>query len=79
MSLDRHGHRISPTTPASADRDRLIDTMISASTDVERQIKRLSTWELDFLESVADQWQRKRALSPKQVEILERLYTEKIS
>lgn len=37
----------------------------------------LTAWEMEFLESVQAQWDRTRRLSPKQLEILERIYAEK--
>ncbi len=40
--------------------------------------KRLGKWEVDFLTSVADQLSNTGSLSEKQVEILERIYTEKV-
>lgn len=37
----------------------------------------LTDWEESFVESIKDQWDRKHFLSPKQREILERIYDEK--
>ena len=37
----------------------------------------LTDWEESFVESVADQWERRRWLSDRQLEILERIYAEK--
>ncbi len=39
--------------------------------------KPLTAWELSFVESLSEQLERARPLSERQVEILERLYTEK--
>lgn len=39
--------------------------------------KELSKWEMDFIESVTDQWERYHRLSDRQIEILERIYAEK--
>lgn len=37
----------------------------------------LSKWELDFMESITDQFSRKNWISDKQEEILERIYADK--
>lgn len=37
----------------------------------------LSKWELDFMESITDQFERRQSVSDKQEEILERIYTDK--
>lgn len=37
----------------------------------------LSKWEQDFMESIQDQFERKKWISDKQEEILERIYSEK--
>ena len=39
--------------------------------------KRLTPWEQDFLESISDQLTNRGWLSGRQIEILERIYTEK--
>lgn len=39
--------------------------------------KPLTEWELGFMESITDQWERTGSLSERQIEILERIYTEK--
>lgn len=39
----------------------------------------LSEWERDFMISLTDQWVRRRDISNKQEEILERIYTERVS
>lgn len=39
--------------------------------------KPLTPWELQFIESISDQWDRTRHLSDKQLDILERIYAEK--
>ena len=38
---------------------------------------RLSKWEADFIESIAEQYEERGTLSDKQTEILERIYSEK--
>lgn len=38
---------------------------------------KLSKWELDFVESLSEQLERRGTLSERQQEILERIYTEK--
>ena len=56
------------------------------STVIEKWIKmineegiNLSDWELGFMESITDQFDRSRYLSERQIEVLERIYTEKVS
>lgn len=44
---------------------------------LERPSKELNTWELGFLASIKDQFDRTAFLSDKQFEILERIYAEK--
>lgn len=39
----------------------------------------LTKWEQSFMESITDQFERKRFLTDKQEEILERIYSEKTS
>lgn len=39
----------------------------------------LSDWEKQFMESVTDQFGRRGTISDKQEEIVERIYTEKVS
>lgn len=39
----------------------------------------LTDWENQFIESITDQYNRKGSLSDKQIDILERIYTEKVS
>ncbi len=41
--------------------------------------RNLSKWELDFTESVDDQFRRRGSISERQEEILERIYAEKTS
>ena len=42
--------------------------------DIEANPGRLTTWEIDFFESVRDQYKNKGSLSEKQLEVLERIY-----
>jgi hypothetical protein len=44
---------------------------------LERPAKQLTSWELDFLESITEQFERSGSLSDKQFEVLERIYAEK--
>lgn len=37
----------------------------------------LTDWELNFMESITDQFERTNSLSERQIEILERIYVEK--
>ncbi len=46
---------------------------------INEEGKGLSKWELDFMESITDQFERKQWISDKQEEILERIYAEKTS
>ena len=39
----------------------------------------LSSWEADFMISITDQFDRRGSISDKQEEIVERIYTEKVS
>jgi hypothetical protein len=45
--------------------------------ELETPSKVLSSWENQFVESVTDQFATRNSLSDKQMEILERIYTEK--
>ncbi len=44
---------------------------------LNESVKRLTKWEEEFLESISDQIARTGSLSERQIEILERIYTEK--
>jgi hypothetical protein len=44
---------------------------------LEIQVKNLSKWEEDFIDSIKEQWQDRRSLSERQEEILERIYSER--
>lgn len=45
--------------------------------ELESPAKRLTSWELGFVESLADQFERRRSLSDRQFEILERIYADR--
>lgn len=45
--------------------------------ELEHPAKTLTAWELSFLESIKDQFDRSGHLSVKQFEVLERIYAEK--
>jgi hypothetical protein len=45
---------------------------------VNSEGRNLTEWEQSFMESVTDQMDRQRHLSERQIEILERIYTEKV-
>lgn len=62
-------------TLAPGDRSKQIEYMLDS---VENEGRGLSPWEKSFTESVRDQFDRRGDLSEKQVEILERIYTEKV-
>ena len=46
---------------------RMVEVLMNPSVE-------LTSWESDFISSIADQFERKHTLSNKQCEILERLY-----
>jgi hypothetical protein len=46
-------------------------------TALESPRKELSKWEEDFLDSVRDYFERRRVLTERQADMLERIYTEK--
>jgi hypothetical protein len=45
--------------------------------ELERPAKALTDWELNFLASITDQFNRRGSLSQKQFDILEKIYAEK--
>lgn len=45
--------------------------------DVNEEGQGLSAWELGFMESITEQFERSGRLSEKQIETLERIYAEK--
>jgi len=53
------------------------DTIAHFLHELETPAKELTVWEVDFVASVADQFERRGTLSDKQFEILEKLYSEK--
>jgi len=55
------------------ERDRLQGIL-----DECREYGDLTNWEYDFVESVCDQFESGRNLSGRQVEILEKIYEEKV-
>jgi hypothetical protein len=46
---------------------------------IQTEAHGLSKWEEDFIDSVAEQLVKRRSLSDRQFEILERIYAEKTS
>jgi hypothetical protein len=46
-------------------------------TTVNEEGRNLTKWELDFMDSISEQFATKQWLSDKQEEILERIYSEK--
>lgn len=46
--------------------------------EVQNKGVNLTKWESDFIESVDEQFKTRGTLSDKQVEILERIYTERV-
>jgi hypothetical protein len=68
------GHRGGKT---AVQRDALTDWMLGALSNDAQITKRLTAWEVDFVESVTAQWARSRTLSEKQFETLERIYADK--
>lgn len=57
-----------------ADRAEVIMHMLQT---LEMPTRRLTAWELQFLESVSDQFTRRGSLSERQFGTLERIYAEK--
>lgn len=56
------------------DRDTLIEHMFQL---LESPSRELTKWEENFLESVQEQWARRKTLTDRQFETLERIYAEK--
>jgi len=56
------------------DKKEQIRMMLDA---LETPSKELTKWEQQFLESIADQFDRTQTLSDKQFDILDRIYAEK--
>lgn len=54
--------------------EELIDHMFDKLTN---PYKELTEWEEEFVLSVRGQWERKKSLSQRQIDILERIYAEK--
>jgi len=48
-------------------------------TSLESPSRELTKWEEDFIASLSEQLQRRGDLSDRQIEILDRIYTEKTS
>lgn len=46
-------------------------------TTVQEEGRNLTKSETDFIESLAEQWERSHSMSEKQAEILERIYADK--
>lgn len=46
---------------------------------VNTEGRNLTAWELSFMESITDQFERWETLSERQIEILEQIYAEKTS
>jgi len=51
-----------------------IEWMLNA---IQENARNLSKWERDFIESVAEQFGNRGTLSERQLEIVDRIYTEK--
>lgn len=47
--------------------------------ELQTPAKTLTAWELNFLESISDQFEERSTLSDSQFEVLERIYAEKTS
>jgi hypothetical protein len=58
-----------PNTPA------MIDHMLK---ELEQPKKKLTAWELGFIESIAEQFEKSGRLSARQFEILERIWSERV-
>jgi hypothetical protein len=46
---------------------------------LEEEGVNLSTWEMEFVASVKEQFERRGTLSDKQIDVLERIYADKTS
>lgn len=62
-------------TRSKGELDKLTQHMIDS---VNYEGEALTDWEEDFMESITDQWDRKKSLSDRQKEVLERIYCEKV-
>lgn len=59
------------------DPDGLIERMLEALNDEDQVIKRLTPWEIDFLENVTTEFQATGTLSSARAAKLEQIYAEK--
>ena len=55
------------------------DLILHMLTSLESPSRELTKWEEDFIASLSEQLQRRGDLSDRQIEILDRIYTEKTS
>ena len=62
--------------PPRTDKQKLIEQMLQA---LETPSKELTKWEENFLESLNEQYQTRGTLSDRQMEVLDRIYSEKTS
>lgn len=46
--------------------------------EIQRKGKDLTAWEEESIESIAEQWERRGRLTPKQEEILQRIWKERV-
>lgn len=60
---------------APGDRKQQIEHMLKSC---EEEARGLTNWERGFLESLRDQFDRRSDLSDKQVDLLEKIYVEKV-
>jgi hypothetical protein len=60
--------------PPTKDRQALIQHMLTA---LETPRLPLTKWEENFVESLTEQFERRKSLSDRQLEILDRIYSEK--
>ena len=56
------------------EQNELTDKAVDYIVDVLSTETRLTAWEKNFVESIADQWSRQRSLSEKQKEVLGRIW-----
>jgi len=56
--------------------DAIVDDWIER---INTEARNLSEWETSFMESITERWDATRTLSDKQLEIVERIYTNKVS
>ena len=62
------------TQRSTPNKPELVESFLKA---LESPAKTLTKWELSFIESISDQFERKHFLTDRQFETLEKIYAEK--